>query len=354
MNPTRYTLLCLYVDIHNKLSDQGIKAKDIVDEKTRKVLLSEKDMKIFTDRLECFTIEEQTYLRVLNDHQRYFLGDDLKHIALVLNEILPRFRELENKEKKTNQEVEKLPENTVIAASDLAYDHLAKESEAYIRRLITSALASTDYQMITSPIQEQFLDEMELISANWLLDGTKYDEEALKILSLLGPDGRPLELKDSDVPRFKFVEELMPSLLLLSNFKRSDSTYFSRFVNLLPSTLTWHVVNAPDNQNEEDSGMDLLEATMTFTRSLQANADQAARVRQLLYHGFPVYKDLIELAKSQSYLMSWNFKGIIYRLAQNLSTMLSSRENENQMTRFLMASGILQAYARHKNAYIKR
>lgn len=355
MNPTRYTLLSVYTEIHDKLTSQGIRPKEIIEEKSRTLRLDRISDAIFRDVLKDFHLEELVYLRALNDQQRYFLGDDLMQVALVLNELLPRFKDLEVKEKQNYSEVEKLPSGTVITAGDLTYDHLVKETPGYLRRLITAAVEANGYYMHTGALQRKDLEEMELISANWVLTGSKIDEEALKILSLLGVDGKPTELKDTDVPRFKYIRELTPALMLLSNFKRSDSALFSRFIILLPSALTWTLGKSSSATTEEnDAIMDLLETTMTFTRALQSNCEQAMRVRQMLHHGFPVYKDLMELSKLQSNLMSWNFEGIIYRLSQNLSVLLRNRGNETQVTRFLMASGILPAYARHKEAYIRR
>lgn len=357
INPSRYTLLAIYTGIHNKLTNIGVKPKDIIDEKSRTLHLTEDTERIFKNTLSAYTLEEQCYLRVLNDQQRYFLGDDLMQVALVLNELLPRFRDLEIKEKKNYVEAIKLPPNTVITAGDLIFNHLASESPAYVRRLITSAVESGDYYMTVSNPLKKDIEEMENISANWILEGVKHDAEALKILSLLGTDGKPSELKDTDVGRFKYLIDLQPSLLKLSSFKRSDSAHFSRFIVLLPSILTWCLGNSNlmiMEAAEEDPLMDLLESVMTFTRVLQNNADQAAKIRQLIHHGFPVYKDLIELQKAQSSLMSWNFEGIIFRLAQNINVLLRDRKNETQVTKFLMASGILQLYSRHKDAYIKR
>lgn len=355
-NPTRYTLLGMYTAIHTALTSAGFKPKELIDEK-RTVRLPPVPETIFTKALSPYSLEQKIYLRALNDQQRYFLGDDLMQVALILNELLPRFRDLEAKEKTQYMEVIKLPEATVLSAADLAYDHLAKETPAYLRRLITSAVDSSSYYMQTCSLSQKDIVEMEEISVAWVLAGTRQDAEALKVLSLLDPSGRPAELRDTDVPRFKYVSDLMPSLQVLSNFKRSDSALFSRFVVLLPSALTWFLGNSDGyttTPEEEDAVMDLLETSMTFMRAFQANADQAARVRQLLHHGIPVYKDLMDLVRTQSYLMSWNFEGIIYRLSQNLSTLMADRKNEVQITRFLMASGILQVYARHKNAYIRR
>ena len=105
---------------------------------------------------------------------------------------------------------------------------------------------------------------------------------------------------------------------------------------------------------DEDPLMDVLEATMTFTRSLQANADKAAHVRQMFHHGFPVYKELLELVRSQSQLMSWSLESIIYRLANNFKALLENRENSGPMVRFLLSTGILASYAKHKDTYIER
>lgn len=355
MNPTRYTLLSIYTEIHDKLTGQGIRPKEIIEEKSRTLRLDQVSENIFRDTLKDFRMEELVYLRALNDQQRYFLGDDLMQVALVLNELLPRFKDLEVKEKQNYAEVEKLSVGNVISAGDLTYKHLVNETPGYLRRLITSAVEPSGYYMHTGLLHRKDIEEMEMISANWVLTGNKIDEEALKILSLLGVDGKPTELKDTDVARFKYIRELSPALMLLSNFKRSDSALFSRFIILLPSALAWTIGKSSSLSTEEcDAVMDLLETTMTFTRALQSNADQATRVRQMLHHGFPVYKDLMELAKLQSNLMSWNFEGIIYRLSQNLSIILKNRENEPHVTRFLMASGVLPAYARHKEAYVKR
>lgn len=356
-NPTRHTLMNLYTTLHNGLTAIGIKPKEIINEKTRDTNISPNALALFETALKPFTLEEKIYLRALNDQQRYFLGDDLMQVALAMNVYLPKFRDLETQEKKDYVDIVKFTDNSVITAADLAFNHLGKERPSYLRRLITAAVESSNYYMQTPALPNSAMEEMQLISANWVLEGKKHDEDALKILSLLGPDGRPTELRDTDVIRFKYVSDLMPGLLVISNFKRSDSALFSRFIVLLPSALTWFLGNSDHknfNAEEEDAVMDLLETTMTFMRAFQANADNASRIRQLLHHGFPVYKDLMDLAHSQSYLMSWNFEGIIYRLSHNLGILLRDRKNEQQMTRFLMASGILQAYARHKNAYIKR
>lgn len=355
-NPSRFTLLSLYVDIFKKLKSMGVNPKEIVITRQRKIIMNETGLEEVKKMISSFSFEEQVYLRTLNDQQRYSLGDDLMHIGLLLNELLPRFKDLEAKERQSYKEVEKLPPKTVISPEDLVYNHLRFEDPAYIRRLITTTVLSADYYMKHSQLSEETVEQMEFISAEWLLKDTKIDQEILKILSMVDSSGKSAELQGTDEPRYKYVRELMPSLIALSSFKRSEQTQFAKFVFILPSVLTWALGNYSSNMvpADEDPLMDVLEATMTFTRSLQANADKAARIRQMFHHGFPVYKELLDLVRSQSQLMSWSLESIIYRLANNLKALLENRENSEPMVRFLLSTGILTTYAKHKDTYIER
>lgn len=353
--PSRYTLAELYTGIHRQLTDLGFQPRTLVEEKTRELKLPPEAQKVFDTELAKFSPAAQFYLRTLNDQTRYFLGDELMHVALILNELLPRFTQREAMEQETYEKVSTFPPDTLISASELAFDHLAKESPAYIRRLLTSAIQPGLYSMTPPKMKPEEIAEMELISAQWVLENKKYDEDALKVMSMVGPDGKPAELKKSGVARFNYISELMPKLLAVSNFRRADSSHFSRFVNLLPSVLLWFLGNPISELTsaDEDPVMDLLEASITFNKTLQTHAEQAGRVRQMLHHGFPVYKDLMTLAHAQTQLMSWNFESILYRFSMNLPTILKVKEAEEPIVRLLMACGVLTTYARHKNAYIK-
>ena len=354
--PSRYDLLTLYTSIHQGLTAIGIVPKDIIADRQRTVKLSEEGHKVFDQLLAEYDFDQQIYLRALNDNQRYDLGDDLMQVALALNEKLPRFKDLEEKERQSYTEIEKLPPKTVLTAEELIFDYMAKESPVYLRRLIASAVLMDDYSMKHTPVNAKDQLEMETISANWLLSKEKSDSEMLNIMSMTDNQGRPMEMKNAELTRFKFIYEVMPSLVALSSFKRSEPTNFARFVVLLPSLIIWTLGNYHNSmvQEEEDPSMDILETTMTFNRALRANADKASRLRQMIHYGFPVYKELLELAKAQSTLMSWNFESIIFRLGYNLPVILRNRNNAHAIVRFMIQTGILANYAKHKNCHLER
>lgn len=358
VNPlSRFILMGLYVEIHRELKKNDISPREILGERSRIAgPNSEKTIEIIKNSVSKYSFDEQVYLRALNDQQRFFLGDDLMQVAIALNEVLPRFKDMDQEERANFKEVEKFPPKTVISASELVYEHLTKEEPSYLRRLILNAVNTGDYYMQHTPLSDKETEEMELISADWLLSKEKTDKEILSILSMVDSKGRPQEMRDTDVPRFRFIHELIPSLLAISSFKRSETTNFARFVVLLPSVLTWVLGDEdfPLKTSEEDPILDILESMMTFTRAFQANADKAARLRQMVHHGFPVYKELLDLSKNQNTLLSWNFESIVYRLSNNIEAILRNRTIEEPIMRFFVQSGILSLYARHKNAYIER
>ena len=355
--PTRYTLIEIYATIYKGLKEKGVNPKDLLLSNHRAVNLTEEVHQVFKDCLKDYDFEQQIYLRSLNDAQRYFIGDAMMYVALILNELFPRFRDLETVEKGGDLQVERFKERKVITADELAFEHLAFESPAYLRRMITSAVSSCEYAFRHTALSDKTQDGMEKISADWLLSRQKFDEEFLTISSLVGTDGKCVSLSTNiQEPRFKFIVEVMPSLVKLSEFKRSDTSHFSKFVTLLPSLINWVIGNGAKTLTpaDEDPIMDLLETTMTFTRSLQANAETAARLRQMIHHGFPVYKELLQLSSAQSNLISWNFESIILRLSYNMKMMLSDKENSEIVQKFLSQTGILALYAKHKDAYIER
>ena len=355
--PSRYDLLSLYTNIHKGLTSLGIVPKEIIADRVRTVRLSEEGHAVFDTYLSEYNFEQQVYLRALNDNQRYDLGDDLMQVAIVLAEKFPKMRDLENKERESLVDLDQL-NNKVLSAEELIFDHMAYESTAYLRRLITSAVQMDDYSMRHTPLSMNDQEEMEIITANWLLTRDKTDSEILNILSMVGKNGRPMELKNAGLPRYRFIYEVMSSLVALSSFGRSEQTNFARFVILLPSLITWTLGNFEDklSPGEEDPLMDILETIMTFNRALRANADKASRLRQFVHHGFPVYKELLELAKSQGNLMSWNFEAIILRVGNNLPVILRNRQKQNKdnVVKFMTQTGILGNYAKHKGAFVER
>lgn len=353
---SRYDLLTIYTNIHKGLTAIGVVPKDIIANRQRDIRMPAEGHEVFKKAVSGFTFEQQVYLRALNDNQRYDLGDDLMQVAIVLNEILPRFKDLESQERQNYENIEMFEPKSVVSAETLIFDHMVKESPAYLRRLITNSVMMDDYSMKHSVLSPQEQTEMENITANWLLNKQKLDEDLLNIMSMTDSHGRPVEMHQTDVPRYKFIYEIMPSLVALSSFKRSENTNFARFVVLLSSLMVWTLGNFEPGMKaeEEDPLMDILETTMTFNRRLRANADKASRLRQMVHYGFPVYKELLELAKSQSVLMSWNFEGIIYRLSYNLPVVLRNRDNAAFIVRFMTQTGILNNYAKHKGAYLER
>lgn len=354
MLQSRNNLFLIYDSIYKKLKDRNINPKELISEKNRKLRMSEEAYEIFSSHIKNLSLEKGVFLRALNDQQRYFLNGSFLCVALVLNELLPRFKDLEASEKQVFKEVTKLPTNTVISDKDLIFKFLKDEKTSYIKRLLMSSLDLKNYYMPTNSLSLKDIEDMELISANWVLKNETFESEVLKVLSLTDIDGVPLELRDTDVPRYKFIREISPSLFSVSSFKRSDTSPFARFVVLLPTLLTRYIGLVGHSNCTTDCFMDLLEAMMTFTKTLQHNAEEASRVRQMLHHGHPVYKDLIQLSKNQTALMSWSFEGIVFRFSHLLTELFNHAELDCDVITFLNEIDVVSLYARHKGGYLER
>lgn len=356
--PNRFHLSGVYSAIHRGMVKLGTPPKTLINEKRQLVELTAAQEAVIKKALSGYTFEEQVFLRILNDQNRYYLGDELLYTALILNEVLPRVRDLESAGREV-ADIDKFPDGKVITSEELVFDHLRNESPVYLRKLLGAALDAKKYYLPMTKLSEKTVDVLEAQTASWVIGEGKPNQELLQILSMIGQDGRPSELRDLKDPVVRFISEMFTGVLPLSEFKRSDDTYFSRFVNLLPSLIFWVVgqnvdADEPLSPESEDCLMDLGEIVKLFTRSLQDHADQAGRIRQYMHYGFPVYKEAMKLASNQYNLMSWNFESILHILSYLIHDLTRDRRNSAELLRFFGASGILFLYAKHKNAFVKR
>ena len=353
--PNKFDICTLYVQLFKKFLANGRHPKEIVFKKDKTPQITKEEEQIVLDELSHWSMGQKMYLRALNDSLRYNIGDHTLNIALVLSYMLPTFKDLERYEEPSRKPVESL-NNAVVTSHSLIFEHLAKEDPFYLRRLIQSSVSMREYQFYSPALNEQVQTGMEAISADWLLNRTKHDAEALSIVSMLDNYARPCNMASDSEPRFKVVGQMMPTLVNLASFHRSEITNFAKFVNLLPSILVWTIGNYDGSikPEEEDSLVDLLEAVLTFSRTLQANADKASRIRQMLYHGFPVYKELLDLARQHNSSMNWTFEQIVFRVSHNLEVMLRNKGNEEVIMKFIVGSGIAELYAKHKECHIAR
>lgn len=358
--PTRFHLTEIYTHIHRGMEGLKTNVRSLIGERRGLLPMTPEQQAVVDKALKPFNLEERVYLRILNDQNRYYLGDELLYVALLLNCYLPTLSDLEAELRAVyGTQKERFEGNPVLSSSELLFNHLRNENPYYLRKLLNASLSSSKYYLTSTPIKQEVRHSLESQFANWLLRGEKNGTDLLRILSLLDKDGKPTELRDVEDPEVRYISEVMTGLVPLAQFKRSDDTHFSRFVNGLPSIIFWTIgenrtAENPISQEAEDRLMDLAEATKIFIRSLQDHAEQASRLRQYLHHGIPVYSELIKLATAQHNLMSWNFESILHTFSYLIHELTNDRRNEKELGKFFGASNILFTYSKQKGAHIFR
>lgn len=301
----------------------------------------------------------QTEFRTIASVLHTTFTDDMSRILAILNNFLPRMIDYSQSERENYDFVKKIEGDTVLEAEE-AMGLLAEEEMSYIRRLISSAVGTSNYQSTLKSLRKPTIDEMEEISIGSLTQFNKYDEEiALQAIVSIGADSQKMKSFDTQVPRYDFVKKNLPLLTLIANYDRNNGGNMARFTTGLPSVVTWVVGGRNLDCLETlkmDSATDLFHNAVMFNRLMAVHQDRAVQLRFRLSHGYPDYRDLIKLFRDTDSLFAWTLEGMIFRMASILPEFITKVDpNErHRLVKWLVVSGILPKYAEHKGIYIKR
>lgn len=283
--------------------------------------------------------------------------DDMGRVVMLFRLLTPSASVIEKAERENFQEIENLPENTVIESKDLI-TLLKKEDPFYLRRLVMASLQADPYYFNHDMLPQSLVEEMENIQSTYLTTGVRLDTEVLRAITRVDRSGTSIELgrSGSGNDRIDFVAKMLPSLMAMSNFSIQSKDYLSRFVFRLPVMASWVMGDTEVNvQGEQiDEMVDIFYAAAHFKDLMQERAVSASRIWSLLHLGHPVYKELLDFAKSQNHFMSNAFEGLVTRFAHAIPTMAEMQDVDHRFGFLLRTSNILNTYANHKGAYIAR
>ncbi len=355
--PSRFELAGLYCNILKIAKEKNWQLSNMYNERTRALQASPEQIQEIKALINEFPEESRYMLRYLNDQTRELVTGDYRRAGQILTVLLPRIRDLENAERSTYKHLPPLEGKRVFLASELIYEHLVHESPAYLRRLISGALFMDHYQLARTEILGEQVANLESQQAEWLLSGGSPESEIIRAICRTGPDGSPVELpggRSTGIPHLDFLAEQLPGLIKLSGFRRSDNSWFARFINGMP-TLLMPYYGSSDIQLDarfQDALMDLSDSTMVLHRNLYANAEEASRIWGMLHVGIPIFKDLYSLGNRQNALLRHDVEGVIMRFSHILPELLKLEYGREEMSQYLRLTNIVTSYARHRGVFV--
>lgn len=355
--PSRFELAGLYSNILKLAKEKGWSLQAMYNERTRALQASSEQIADIQNLIREFPEESRYMLRYLNDQTRELVTGDYRRAGQILTILLPRIRDLENSERASYKHLPPLEGNRVFKAYDLVYDHLANENPTYLRRLLAGALFMDTYQLARQDTPAEYVVALEAQQTNWMLSGANADSEIIRAICRTGPDGSPVELpsgKSTGQIHLDFLAEQLPGLIKLSGFRRSDNSWFARFINGMPTLLMPYYGSSDYQLNAQfqDALMDLSDSTMVLHRNLYANAEEAGRIWGMLHMGMPVFKDLHSLGHRQNALLRHDVEGVIMRFSHLLPELLKLKSGRDEMVTFLKQANIAQSYARHRGVFV--
>ena len=283
--------------------------------------------------------------------------DQMGRVVMLFRLLTPSASMIEKEKRENFQEIEKLPEHTVIESKDLI-DLLKKEDPFYLRRLVMSSLQADPYYFTHDMLPQSLVEEMENIHSTYLTTGERLDTEVLRAITRVDRTGVSIELgkAGSGNDRIDFVAKMLPSLMAMSNFSIQSKDYLPRFVFRLPVMASWVMGDNEVNVNGEqiDEMADIFYAAAHFKDLMQERAVTASRIWSLLHLGHPVYKELLDFSKSQNHFMNNAYEGLVTRFAHAIPTMAEMQDVDHRFGFLLRTSNILATYASHKGGYVAR
>lgn len=302
----------------------------------------------YEDTVKAFNLSHDDLIlfRAVNDDTRYGVTDETYDLTRIIDLFLPRFKDRSD----SPQEVSfasPLKEEKIVTTEE-AVAMFLDETQGYIRRRISQVLIEENKSLLPvfEPVEQQDLEEAD---GEWLINQSSGESLALQA----AVNYSPAELRKANMPRFTYLSKALEPLTLVADTTPASKTPLMVFLTQGSNAL-FAYMRTPRQDDSDIEAIDLNGTYRNLRNNLGFFRENALSILTRIRNGKPAYRDLLNLARRYRGLHHWGVEALIRLTVPLLKPMFDAPESRKHVVEWLIASGVIESYQKHKRFYLKR